>query len=360
MPIIGICQLQLPQAFTEFDRIYSQALDSAYDEYNFWNGHWSVNWKAWKEGDTYTSLGTPNDHRVFSALDGKAMIELAYNDEVFKGSKTAGFSIRYFDANLNKWVMLQSWPGINSPNISSLQGTHNLGRIQLYQQGITSPTSSNYPPNTSFVNRYTFSDVRPESFRWDSSVSVDSMKTWHTGSIAEFVRVADFESLRTPDTDYWFTYGDGYNCDDTILKDIRPYLGEWQGVIEIQDKVKPNSGKVTRVLVPFLSNCAALGYQIIENGENLTKEILFATYLPNSSEWVFYVLNNAMGESQSLYFTDSLKSDGAKFNKRTSFNIPSSNSVETYQWKSDQNKQEVSAYSVNHHLIYKLVLEKID
>ena len=346
-----------PEAFPYFDKVYSEELAPEYDEYNFWNGHWDVSWKTWKELDIYQQTGAAI-HRVFSALDGKALIELAYDDSITLGSKTAGFSIRYFDSNLDKWVMLQSWPGRNASNISSLQGTHHLGRIQLYQYGKTSGVNKNIPAGTPFANRYTFSDARDESFRWDSGFSVDSMRTWFTRDIAEFTRRPDFTSLREDGTDYWYTYGDGYNCDDSVLQDLRPFIGEWKGETVYFDGQK--TVKTTRVLVPFLSNCAAFGYQVFENEDEMRKEIVFTTYLANSAEWVFYSLNNVKGESQTLYFSKTLKESEASFAKRDLFDVPSSNQVEVIKWEmTGKKKHRVKAYDLNNELIYKTTLSKM-
>ncbi|MGW9686611.1 hypothetical protein [Flagellimonas sp. 2504JD1-5] len=356
----GRAQSNPPDAFYKFDEIYSVKLDSLYNEYNFWNGCWDVDWQSWKELDKYASSGTPAEHRVFSALDGKAMIELAYHDSISQGSKTAGFSIRYFDSGLEKWVMLQSWPGKNSPNISSLQGTHHHGRIQLYKSGKTTANTKTVPVGTPYVNRYTFSDAMKDSYRWDSSYSTDSMRTWFTNSIAEGTRIADFISLREKWTNYWFTYGDGYNCDSSVLEDIEPFLGEWEGETTYYDTDKKKS-KSIRVLMPFLSNCAVLGYQIDELDDGRSnKEILFATYLPKSLEWVFYTLNNIKGKSHTLYFSSSLKNPEVLFSKRDLFDVPSSNVIESLQWKkNDKGEQEILGYSGDGKIIYKKILKKI-
>lgn len=358
----GESQNNTPDAFYKFDEIYNKKLDSIYNDYNFWNGCWSVAWKSWKEKDEYVINGTPSEHRVFSALDGKAMIELAYNDSIIQGSKTAGFSIRYFDSGLNKWVMLQSWPGKNAPNISSLQGTYHHGRIQLYRNGKTSTKNKYTPIGTPYVNRYTFSDTKKESFRWDQSYSKDSMRTWFTSTIAEFTRKTDFHSLKEKKSNYWFTYGDGYNCDDSILEDLKPFLGQWQGKTTYFDGAQQKTSNSIRVLMPFLSNCGALGYQIdeFENGE-INKEIMFATYLPKSSEWVFYTLNNIKGESHTLYISNSLVNPEIKFSKRDLFDVPSSNPIESFNWNmKNEDKQEIIGYSKEGKIVYKKTLKKID
>ncbi len=321
---------------------------------------WKVTWKSWQKLDHYVP-GIDSRHKVFSALDGKALIELAYNDSIISGSKTAGFSIRYFDSNLDKWVMLQSWPGRNASNMSSLQGTHHHGRIQLYQYGTTSNANNNVPVGTAYANRYTFSDVSENSFRWDTGFSTDSMRTWFTRNIAEFNRLQDFTSLIEVGENAWFTYGDGYNCDDSVLEELRPFLGEWEGKTTFFTNDQTSIKKTFRVMKPFLSNCAVMGYQIIQEKDQVSKEIVFATYLRNSSEWVFYTLNNIKGESQTLYFSKSLKGGEASFLKREIFDVPSDNKIEIIKWvlKNSQ-KQEIEGYNGKNEPVYKMSLKKMN
>ncbi len=318
-----------------FDQVFSERLDDEYHEYNFWNGHWNATWKTWLKEDQYTTNGHAK-HRVFSTLDGKVLIELV-QAPMSGGSETAGFSIRYFDANLEQWVMLQSWPGINSPNMSSLKGRHHLGRIQVYQNWELGKEGFGKPAGTTVFNRYTFSDAQPGSFRWDNAFSTDSMKTWFTRDIAEFVRDRDseeqlpnWEGLFDDDL-RWFSYGTGYNCDDSLLYQLRPYLGEWKGSIEYSEGTRKAKHEVIRVLLPALSNCGALGYQVTFLDHTTLKEFIFVTYLPNSAQWVFYTIDNIKGKSHETYFSDSMRS-GSTFEKKEVFGVPSSGTLEAFEW----------------------------
>ncbi len=350
-------QHRVPSAFIGFNRVYSEELSAQYDEYNFWNGHWKANWKSWKEKEEYVSSGYAL-HRVFSVLDGKAMIELVYSDSIVGGSKTAGFSIRYFDSGLKKWVMLQSWPGRNSPNISSLQGTHHHGRIQLYQFGQTSTSFPYAPPGTEFANRYTFSDAGPDSFRWDSAISTDSMRTWFTRSLAEFSRIDDFHTLVDEEAKSWYSYGDGYNCDDSVLQAIRPFLGEWEGMVTHYGEKESSKEKITRVLMPFLSNCAVMGYQTYSEAGELHKEINFATYLPGRRQWVFYTLDNVPGESQTLYFSDNISKTTKWLAQKEFFDVPSSKRGSETIWEIlDNGKMAIQEFDANKVLLREIRLD---
>jgi len=317
------------------DFVLSDKLDKGYDEYNFWNGNWDVIWSRNVGYDVYEPTNKLR-HKIFSALDGKAMIELAYEDS----SRTAGFSIRYFDDNLKKWVMFQSWPRKNSTNISSLQGTYHHKRIQLYQQYGRLPIDvRGSPAGTPYITRYTFSDAHPATFRWESSVSLDSMQTWYTRNIAEGTRTQDIDSL----FDYnrnWYTYGDGCLCSDSIFQSMKPYLGVWQGRVESPNGEMIKSDKIIRVLKPFLGNCAALGYQISFIGGAVNKEVLFLTYLTNSKEWVFYSLNDKKGESHKTYFSNSLKRE-VRFTKIDMFDVPSLDPIQKLIWNVNGNKQQI-------------------
>ncbi|SMD32609.1 hypothetical protein SAMN04488029_0958 [Reichenbachiella faecimaris] len=322
-----------------FDQVYSKRLDKQHNEFDFWLGNWDVTWQRWAGGDAYQPTNI-SQHRVFAALDGKALIEMAYEDSVVNNSKTAGFSIRYFDDNLQKWVMFQSWPGKNSTNFSSLQGTHHHKRIQLYKNGITTRPFRGHPIGTSYINRYTFSDTHPESFRWESSISLDSMETWATLSIAEGTKIPDFTSLQD-DSKQWYTLGDKYNCSDSILAPLQPYLGTWSGEISYKDGKQKSKYKVERVLKPFLSNCAALGYQINYKEGKTQKEIIFVGYLTASDQWIFYTLNDRMGESHKTFFSEQM-SDEVVFTKKDTLDVTSSGNLKAFSWKANQpNKQTI-------------------
>jgi len=322
----------------DFEHIYSERLDESHNDFNFWIGNWDVVWKSWSGKDVYEPANFSR-HRVFALLGGKALIELAYGDSIIQGSKTAGFSIRYFDDNLQKWVMFQSWPGKNSTNISSLQGTYHHRRIQLYKHGKTTRVIRGNPVGTPYENRYTFSDAHKESFRWESGFSLDSMRTWFTGTVAEGVRLPDFESL-LDENQNWYTYGDGYNCHDSILAQLQPYLGEWSGEIEYRDGKKTKMGKVTRVLKPFLSNCAALGYQVNRVDGKISREIIFVTYLTGIKKWVFYTLNDRMGESHQTFFSESI-GDKTIFTKKDMFDVPSSGTLKEFSWRKVSTQRQV-------------------
>ena len=321
-----------------FELIYSKQLNEQHNEFDFWIGNWDVTWKRWTGADNYQPTNM-SQHRVFAALDGKALIEMAYEDSIVNNSKTAGFSIRYFDENLQKWVIFQSWPGKNSTNFSSLQGTEHHRRIQLYQSGKTSRPYRGQPIGTPYVNRYTFSDTHSDSFRWDSSVSLDSMQTWSTMSIAEGSRIPDFTSL-LDDNNQWYTLGDKYNCSDSILAPLKPYLGTWSGEITYKDGKRKTKYQVERVLKPFLSNCAALGYQINYKEDRPHKEVIFISYLTASDQWIFYTLNDRMGESHKTFFAEQIDKE-VTFIKKDTLKVTSSGNLNSFSWKINKPNQQI-------------------
>lgn len=313
-----------------FEKIYSERLNKEQNAFDFWIGNWEVIWKTWVGADNYEPTHISR-HRVFAALDGKALIELAYEDSVIQESKVAGFSIRYFDEHLQKWVMFQSWPGSNSTNFSSLQGTHHHKRIQLYKDGVTHREFRGHPVGTAYINRYTFSDAHKELFRWESSISLDSMASWSTLTIAEGQRLADFSKVIDQNGE-WYTQGDRFNCDDSLMAPLEPYLGEWTGEITYWIGKKKNTYQVDRVLKPFLGGCAALGYQVNYVGEEVKKEIIFVSYLTASDQWIFYTLNDRMGESHKTFFAGEMR-DEVTFVKKDTLGVVSGGSLKTFTWQ---------------------------
>ncbi len=360
---LGLCLIILsaslysqPNAPKNFEHIYSPTLNQASSDYNFWLGHWDVTWKKWNEGGNYKDANF-SQHRLFAALNGKALIELAYGDSLINGAKTTGFSIRYFDKALDKWVMFQSWPGKNAPNVSSLQGKFHHKRIELFQQGVTTRPQLGYPSGTRYDNRYTFSDTHENSFRWESSFSLDSMKTWLTLNIAEGIRKDDFNSL-VDEEGNWFTYADGCNCDDSLLLPLKPFIGNWSGQIEYSEKGNKINGTVFRALHPFLGGCAALGYQINFTKKGMHKEIIFLTYLPRQDEWIFFTLNDKMGQSCKIFYAKEI-GKSALFEKREVFNVPSSGSLNDFTWQlSGLNEQVIKGTIPDKDWSFKIFLKK--
>ena len=345
-----------PTAPKNFENIYSTTLNQASSDYNFWLGHWDVTWKLWNNGGVYQDFNN-SQHRLFAVLNGKVLIELAYGDSVINGSKTTGFSIRYFDEALDKWVMFQSWPGRNAPNVSSLLGKFHHKRIELFQNGVTTRPQLGHPAGTPYSNRYTFSDTHKNSFRWESSYSLDSLRTWHTRSIAEGTRMNDFDSL-VDEKGNWFTYADGCNCDDSLLMPLKPYLGNWSGEIEYSEKGNKINGTVFRALHPFLGGCAALGYQINFTEKGMHKEIIFVTYLPQQDEWLFYTLNDKMGQSFKIFYAKKITAT-TLFEKREVFNVPTSGSLNEFNWQlSGSNNQVIEGSIPEKNWSFKLTLKK--
>lgn len=75
-----------------------------------------MNWRSRPEGEFYHELdGSWMRHRVFPILDGKALVELAWDRDAPMEPGQRGFSIRYFDDSADRWVMSQNWPGPGNP-----------------------------------------------------------------------------------------------------------------------------------------------------------------------------------------------------------------------------------------------------
>lgn len=151
------------------------------DQFNFWLGEWDVNLKVrqpdnlWK--DQHQAIA-----RIYSLLGGQAILELW--EEQGRDNGIIGYSIRYYDPSIDKWVLWLNWPGQNRSATTSLAGVFRHGRGEFFGE-------RQINDSTVMVSRYTFSDITKNSLRWDDAYSTDGGKTWSNNWIMEFSRRND-------------------------------------------------------------------------------------------------------------------------------------------------------------------------
>ncbi|MEZ5425026.1 MAG: hypothetical protein R2747_02070 [Pyrinomonadaceae bacterium] len=182
------------------NQIFTQTTAEKSRQFDFWVGEWDVNLrvqqadKTWR--DQHKSVA-----RIYSILDGKAILEL------WSESKEGinGYSLRYFNPQKNKWDLWLNWAGKNRSGTNGLDGEFRHGRGEFFFE-------QPLPGNMMQIARYTFSDITPDSLRWDDAYSRDGGKTWAGNWIMEFTRRA----LQAPpigSEKKLHTYFDGTRCD---------------------------------------------------------------------------------------------------------------------------------------------------
>ena len=177
-----------------------QSTEEKQRQFDFWIGEWDVNLRVQQEDKSWKDSIKAVAH-IYSILEGKAILELwsAGKDGI------NGYSLRYYNPNTDKWDLWLNWPGKNRSGTNGLNGSFRHGRGEFFAQ-------SKIDEKTTQIRRYTFSDVTPNSLRWDDGYSRDGGKTWSSNWIMEFSRrkpapppIAENKNLHT--------YFSGARCD---------------------------------------------------------------------------------------------------------------------------------------------------
>jgi hypothetical protein len=189
-------------------------------QFDFWVGAWDVNLRVRQDDGSWLDRHGAAA-RIYPILSGKAILEL-WSEDRQTGIK--GFSLRYFDARRDEWVLWLNWPGSNRSGSSSLTGAFRHGRGEFF-------ASRTDADGRETLSRYTFSDVTDHSLRWDDAYSTDGGLTWTHSWIMEFSRTAPRAFLSSEGGDA-HTYHDGSRCDDTQFRAYELLAGQRTGVVE--------------------------------------------------------------------------------------------------------------------------------
>lgn len=212
-------------------------------QFDFWVGEWDVNLRVrqddltWK--DTREAVA-----RIYPILGGKAVMEL------WDGGTIKGFSVRYYDPELERWVLWLNWPGRNRSGSSKLMGEFRNGRGQFY-------SAQERPDGMQYISRYTFSDITPTSLRWDDAYSDDGGKSWSESWIMEFSRKSAVPALprggaKAP------TFENGRRCDGDEFRLYEFLEGVRQGSAEHHDDEWKRLGAATLTGYRILDGCAVI------------------------------------------------------------------------------------------------------
>lgn len=221
----------------------SSALPAESRQFDFWVGAWSVNLRVLQADLTWRDQHTSVAH-IYPILNGKAVLELWDENRV---DGITGYSLRYFDTARGEWVLWLNWPGPNRSGSSSLAGSFRHGRGEFF-------STSTAPDGSETLSRYTFSDIKPESLRWDDAFSSDGGATWRHSWIMEFRRTEDRVVL-PPDGGAVHTFRDGGRCDEPEFRRYEFLEGRKDGEV-----VAGGRGPVTITGYRILDGCAVMTF----------------------------------------------------------------------------------------------------
>jgi hypothetical protein len=215
----------------------SSSLPAEARQFDFWVGEWDVNLRIRQDDLTWADQ-VRSVASIYPILRGKAVLEL-WSDLRDDGIK--GYSLRYFDTARDEWVLWLNWPGPGRSGSSSLAGTFRHGRGEFFGR------------NGDTISRYTFSDIGPESLRWDDAFSQDGGATWSHNWIMEFTRRADRATL-DPESPAP-THHDGGRCVGDGFRTYEFLAGRRVGRVEVG-----GDGPVTITGHRVLDGCAVLTF----------------------------------------------------------------------------------------------------
>jgi len=133
-------------------------------QYDFLIGDWDavITW-TFPGQDPSTSHAKWHNHWI---INGTVVMQ------EWRGPQYTGAEIRQWDAQQGKWVGVNIYPDFsNAPNAASAEKVGDKMFVFVPGQGQNGP----------FINRETYYDIGPDSFKMKSEISKDGGQTWKPG-----------------------------------------------------------------------------------------------------------------------------------------------------------------------------------
>ncbi len=221
-------------------------------QFDFWTGTWDVSLRIRQEDGSWPEkIGATA--RIYPVLGGKAVLEL------WDGPPIVGFSLRYFDVGLGKWVLWLNWPRAERSDSARFEGSFDHGRFEFF-------ATQHEADGTDLLIRYTFSDVAPDRLRWDDGYSKDGGKTWSNNWIMHFTRTGKEPAL--PESGGAApTWHDGNRCRQPSFRRFDSLVGRREGWAERRgEDATPKRQRAVLTGYSVLDGCAVLSFLRLEDG----------------------------------------------------------------------------------------------
>ena len=246
-------------------------------QFDFWIGEWNV--RNLSPGATVESEWVDDGmatNRVYSINNGCGIIE--HWEGIRKGRHMYGFSVRAFDTEQQKWVLVLNWPQPNQAGFGVLTGVFRHGRGEFFAKFQNAEEKP-------MLTRYSFADAAHDSFRWDAAISSDEGKTWETNWIMEFSR----RDAMTDTPLFNGTQRSHLRCDIEQAREFDPWLGSWRG------KQSSTEGDASISIQSFgiLEGCAVMDFITLRNGDSERKLYLVRSYVPRTGKWAQFSLDDS-------------------------------------------------------------------
>lgn len=297
-------------------------------EFDFWIGEWDVSlftyqsdnsWKEWKKSKA----------NIYNILDGKAILELWEEKSENAPTETIiGYSLRYYDSELEKWVLWLNWPGVNQSGSSSLTGNFRNGKGEFF-------SSRPLNDSTTLTSRYTFSDITPTSLRWSDSFSRDDGKTWAKNWMMKFTRTADRSKKFSGNKIH--TYRNGKRCTAKEFNALKRLIGNWKGKMMMVEN-NWNGKEVILNNYWALGGCSVMSFlETISDDDTMSfKQFALHTFNTYAKLYEVGILDNKLSSTYRSYY--GLNEDNNEF-VLNRMNQANGEIEETYSWSFAESKQ---------------------
>jgi len=156
-----------------------EAIRKGQSDFDFLIGSWKVHNRRLKKpltgsSEWYEFDGTSVARKVW---DGRANIDEYQADT--PGGSIEGLTLRLYDRKAQQWSLYWANAANGRLDVPTV-GSFKDGRGEFYDQEILDGRSI-------FV-RYVWSDIKPNSCRWEQAFSVDGGRTWETNWIMDLTR----------------------------------------------------------------------------------------------------------------------------------------------------------------------------
>ena len=246
-------------------------------DFDFWIGEWDVmNRNRPAEEARWYDTGSATS-RVYPVVAGCGVVE-HWRGHTF-GEFVVGFSLRAFNPQRGQWDLVLLWPNQGNPRFGALGGGFRHNRGEFFSQNVTAEGDTTY-------TRFTFSDITPNSLRWQDGSSSDAGRSWESSWIMEYSRREPLYQgalLNGPSVTTLRCPGPEYRGLDFLV-------GEWAGGVE-PDSAEAEGMGVRSNITPILDGCGVME-KVTAVGQASAWEVFRVwAYERGSDRWVEYRLD---------------------------------------------------------------------
>ncbi|MGM0670183.1 MAG: hypothetical protein ACQET1_10735 [Gemmatimonadota bacterium] len=257
-----------------------------YRDFDFWIGEWDVLNRNRPDGESrWYDTGMATD-RVYPIAAGCGIVE-HWRGSAF-GEDMEGFSVRAFNPNTGQWELVLLWPTDGLPRFGVLRGGFRHNRGEFFSRNVSTEGDTTY-------TRFTFSDITPETVRWQDGTSSDDGRTWSSSWIMEFTRrelLYQGPLLNGPSVTT-------LRCPAREHRAMDFLIGEWRG--RSPETASEEDAELVKAGVhPVLDGCGIME-RVQAMGQNSAWEVFrVRTYEPEREKWVEYRLDTRVPWLQRL------------------------------------------------------------